>query len=949
MKKVLRIFLVFILLFLTVLVVTPILFKKQLLDKAKEIANTSVNAKIDFTDLKLSFFKDFPRLTTSLYGVSVSGMEVFEGDTLVAFDEFSATVNLISLIRKESIKVRSILLDNPRISAIILEDGSVNWDIAKKSEDGDSEVESDKAGSGTMDLKVALKKFEIRDASVAYLDKKSGMEASLDGFNFLLSGDLAQDFTSLELTSTTDQVNLIMGGIRYVRDAMLNIMINLDADLVNSVFTLMDNSFAINDLVLLLDGKVTMPEGGDIGVDINFNTKETSFKSLLSMVPAVYMHDFQDVQTDGELALSGSIRGNLTEEHTPSADIKLLVKDARFEYPDLPKSAERIHIDVDVHYDGIQSDNSIVDVNGFHIELGDNPVDFSMHMVTPISDPKVNGTLAAKIDFSTLADVVPMEDMSLTGTLDASIDLMGKMSSIENERYDEFKADGSLKLQQFEMQSPDISQKVLINSTVMNFSPQYVDLAEFDANIGSSDVRMDGKLENFLPYLFEDGMITGKLNLESDLLDLNEFMAEETGDDGGEHDVDPIEDAAEESPAEAGDTVATSIIEIPANIDFVFTSSLKKVLFNKLEIDNLLGLIIIRDQRVIMRNLSMHLLEGNVTMSGEYNTQDMKSPMVDLSLDVVKIDIPSAFNSMVTIQQLAPIAERTSGTMSTNLDFTSFLGEGMTPLMNSIVAKGKLGSEQITIEKTETFDLINGILKTDKFSDISMKDLAIDYSVRDGRVYIEPYQTKIGNTEFVMGGDQGLDQTMNYEMNMKIPRSDLSGSAQNLINQGTSLAESLGLDIDPGETIDVKFLVTGTFTDPKIKPVFGEGLENMSDEVQEQVQEIVEEKVEEVKEEIKEDVAAEAEKILAEAQERADALKVEAKNAGEELIRLAEDEGQKRIKDAGSNALQKMAAETYAKTLKSEAEKNAKLLEDEASKQADEIMRQAQEQAGSLN
>jgi len=944
MKKVLRIFLVFILFLLTALVVTPILFKKQLLDKAKEIANTSVNAKIDFTDLKLSFFKDFPRLTTSLYGVSVSGMEVFEGDTLVAFDEFSATVNLISLIRKESIKVRSILLDNPRISAIILEDGSANWDIAKESGDGESEVESDKAGSGTMDLKVALKKFEIRDASIAYLDKKSGMEASLDGFNFLLSGDLAQDFTSLELTSTTDQLNLIMGGIRYVRDAMLNIMINLDADLVNSVFTLMDNSFAINDLVLLLDGKVTMPEGGDIGVDINFNTKETSFKSLLSMVPAVYMRDFQDVQTDGELALSGSIRGNLTEEHTPSADIKLLVKDARFEYPDLPKSAERIHIDMDVHYDGIQNDNSIVDVNGFHIELGDNPVDFSMHMVTPISDPKVNATLAAKIDFSTLADVVPMEDMSLTGTLDANIDLMGKMSSIENERYDEFKADGSLKMQQFEIQSPDISQPVLINSTVMNFSPQYVDLEEFNANIGSSDVRMDGMLENFLSYLFEDGMIAGKLNLESNLLDLNDFMPDEAGEKEGEPAVEP----AVEPSATATDTVAMSVIEIPGNIDFVFTSSLKKVLFNKLEIDNLLGLIIIRDQRVIMRNLSMQLLKGKVAMSGEYNTQDMKSPMVDLSLDVDKIDIPSAFNSLVTIQQLAPVAERTAGTVSTNLDFTSFIGEGMMPLMNSIVAKGKLGSEQITIEKTETFDLINGILKTDKFSDITMKDLAIDYSVRDGRVYIEPYQTKIGNTELVMGGDQGLDQTMNYEMKMKIPRSDLGGTAQNTINEVTSLAAGYGINIDPGETIDVKFLVTGTFTDPKIKPVFGEGLDNMTEDVREQVQEIVEEKVEEVKEDIREDAAKEAEKILAEAQARADELKAEAKNAGEELIRLAEEEGQKRISDAGSNTLQKMAAETYARTLKSEAEKNARLLEDEASKQADEIMRQAQEQADML-
>ena len=941
MKKILRVLLVIILLILTVLVVTPVLFKKQLLNKAKEIANSSVNAKIDFTDLKLSFFRDFPRLTASVYGVSVSGIEVFEGDTLVAFDEFSATVDVISLVRKEAIKVRSILLDKPRISARVLDDGSANWDIAKESKDDESDVEADAAGTGTMDMNVALKKFEIRDASIAYLDRESDMEASFDGFDLILSGDMAQDLTSLELTSSTERLNLIMGGIRYVKDAMLDIGINLDADMVNSVYTLMDNTFIINELVLMLDGKVTMPQGGDIDVDINFKTKETSFKSLLSMVPAVYMRDFQDVQTAGELALSGSIRGKLTEEHTPSADIKLLVDNARFEYPDLPKSAEQIHIDVDIHYDGIQNDNSIVDVNAFHVELGGNPVDFSLHMITPISDPTINTILAAKIDFSTLAEVVPMDDVSLTGTLDANIDLMGKMSSLENERYDEFKADGSLKLQQFEMRSPDIPRPVFINGSVMNFSPRYVDLAEFDAIIGSSDVRMNGKLENFLSYLFEDGMIAGKLNLESNLLDLNEFMPEDSGEEEGEP-------AADEPSAVATDTVDASVIEIPGNIDFVFTSNIKKVLFNKLDIDNLFGQIIIRDQKVIMRQLSMELLKGKVIMSGEYNTQDMKSPLVDLSLNVDKIDIPSAFKSLVTIQKLAPIAERTSGSVSTNLDFTSFLGEGMTPLMNSIVAKGKLGSEKITIEKTETFDMINGILKTDKFSDIIMKDLAIAYSVRNGRVYIEPYHTRIGNTDLVMGGDQGLDQTMNYEMKMKIPRSDLGGTAQNAINQVSSLAEGYGMDIDPGETIDVKFLVTGTFTEPKIRPVFEEGLKNMTEEVKAQVQEIVEEKVEEVKEEIREEASKEAERILAEAQVKADALKLEAKNAGEELIRLAKEEGQQRIKDAGSNPIQKMAAETYARTLNSEAGKNAKKLEEEANKQADEIMRQAQEQADKL-
>jgi hypothetical protein len=932
MKKVLRIILIALLLILTVLVVTPVLFKKQLLEKAKEIANTSVNARIDFADLKLSFFKDFPRLTASVTGVSVTGLNAFEGDTLVAFRQFSATVNVMSLIKKEAIKVRSILLDRPVISGIILEDGTANWDIAKETgEPGLEEV--DTTGSGTMDLKVALKKLEIRDARISYNDMSSAMQASLDGFNFSMAGDLGTEHTSLDLASNTESVNLEMGGVRMVRDAVLEILVRLDADLVNSVFTLEDNSFAINQLVLLLEGVVSMPEDDDMTVDLSFATRETSFKSLLSMVPAVYMKDFEDVETSGNLSLAGTIKGKLTEEHTPSADISLKVDDARFAYPDLPRSAENIRIDVDVHYDGVQNDNSKLDVNTFHVELGENPVDLEMHVITPVSDPQVNANLTASIDFASIRDVVPMEDVNLNGKLDASLDLMGKMSSLENERYEEFRADGKLKLENFELVSPDIPQPVHINSTQMKFSPQYVELSEFDANIGSSDVRLKGRLENFIPFIFdEEGVVSGRLELNSDLIDLNEFMS------GSE----------EEVVEEGEDSVVLSVIEVPANVDFVFQSNLKKVTYDKLDIDNLYGLIIVRDQSVTLKNLNLDVLQGSVVISGEYNTKDIMSPLVDFALDVRKIDIPEAFNAFVTVQKLAPVAERTSGKVSTKLAFTSYLDSTMMPVMNSIVGRGNLASEIIQVDNSKTFDKIGQILKTDKYDVITMEDLDIKYSIRNGRVYIQPYHTKIFGSDLTMKGDQGIDKTMNYEMAMKIPRSELGGTAQSAINDLSALAANQGVNLDPGETIDVKFMVTGTFDDPKVRPSFEESTRKVKEVVREQVQEVVEQKVEEVKEEAKEEINREAEKIMADAREQAERVKYEAKLAGEELVKAAEAEGKSLVKQAGNNPLKKIAAETAAKGLKSEAEKKAKQLEDEAARKADNIIKEAQEKVDKL-
>jgi len=930
-KKILKILLITLLVILTILIVTPLLFKKQILNKAIQVANESVHARVDFVDLKLSFFKNFPRMTVTLEDLSVINLEPFDGDTLVAFHEFSAAVNVMSLISGDAIEVKSILLDQAHLSGKILEDGTANWDIAPESDEV-AEEEVDTTDSGSMGMKIALKKFEIRDMDIFYDDQSAGMKAGIENFNFILSGDLSEDFTSINIQSETEKINFYMDGIRYLKDAILKMAFNIDADLVNSVFTLNENSVVLNAFELQFDGKVAMPDEETIDVDMTFNSPATGFKSLLSMVPAVYMQDFEQVETDGALSFSGDIKGIMKGEQTPSANIQLLVENARFAYPDLPKSAENINIDIKVAYDGVQNDNTVLDVNQFHVELGGNPVDFNMHLITPMSDPQVNAKLKANIDFSSLADVVPMEGVNLKGILDANVELMGSMSMIENEQFEDFQADGSINLQQFELNSPDIPQPVNIKQTILNFSPQFVDLVTFDATIGASDLHLDGKLENFIPYVFEDGTIVGSLSLTSNLLDVNEFLTDEPAEE-----VEEIEDST-----------AMSVVEVPGNIDFTMVSKLNKVIYDQLEIDHIDGLIIVRDHKVMLSNLSMDLLQGSMKMSGEYNTQDMTTPMVDLNLDVSQIDIPSAFNAFNTVKQLVPVAENATGNISTQFTFISFLDEQMSPVMNSIVGGGRLMSNSIEINNSKTFEKVGDILKSDKFKVITVQDVDLDFEIREGRIYVEPFDTKIAGYKVTMQGDQGLDQTMNYQMKMAVPRSELGSGAGSALDGLSGLAGDQGVELDFGNELDVAFLVTGTFDDPKVRPQFEQGAGAIKDQVVDQVKERVEKEVEEVKEDVKEEVNRQAEKILADAEKQAEKVRQEAKTAGEKLVEEAEEAGDRLISEAGSNPIKKRLAEESAKKLKSGAEKKAKRLEEEANQRADQVMNNAQEKADGL-
>jgi hypothetical protein len=929
MKKFIKVFLIIILVLLAILIVTPFLFKGKIMEIAKEQINKNVNARVEFGDLGLSFIKNFPYASVSLKELSVAGIDKFEEDTLLKLNSLDIKVDIISVIKMENIKVKGIVIDRPEINARVLEDGSVNWDIMKEAEEEEEEVVDTAVSEFT--TTIALKKFEIRDANISYTDDSSNMAASLGNFDFLLKGDMSQDFTTLSILSSTELVNLLMDEIRYVKDASLNLDISVDADLKNSIYILKENEVALNDLSLGFDGSVRMPNEEDIEVDMKFKTNKMDFKSLLSLVPAIYMKDFQDVQTTGKLKLDGYVKGIYNEKGTPNVGLDLLVENAMFKYPDLPKSADNIQVDVNLFFDGIQNDNTRVDINKFHVELGDNPVDLRMSIKTPVSDLHVDGTLAASIDFASLADVIPVEDISLTGTVKSNLDMMGYLSYIENEEYEKFKADGYVVINGFEFDSPDLPGAVKIIESAFNFSPEYVKVTSFNAFIGQSDMQFTGMMENFIPYMFKDETVKGRFTFTSSLLNLNEFMTEE--------------EVAETETIE--DTVPLSVIEVPANIDFTLISKIDKIMYDKLEIDDTYGIISVKDSKVILENLSMNLLQGSMKLNGEYNTQDISAPVADFAFKASGIDIPSAFNSFDVIAKLAPVAKNATGKINLEMTYNSLLDEQMNPVLNTIAGKGSFSSQQIGISNSGIFSKIGKELKTNKFDNLALENVAIDFEIRNGRIYVDPFETKMKKTAFIIGGDQGIDKTMNYTININVPRTELGSGANQAINNLYASAASKGIKLSQSENMNLGVNVGGTFSDPKISMNLKDNVTQTAKEIKEAVKETVKKEIETKKEEVKAKVNEQAQKILEEAEKQAENIRAEAKKAANSVRWEANDKADKLVKEA-KNPIAKKAAEVTAKKMREEGEAKARKIENEADDKAEKVLQEAREKADKL-
>ena len=776
MKKALKIVGITLGVILVLLLVLPFAFQGKIEKIVKQEGNKMLNAQFDFGALDISLLRNFPSASVTLEDFYLKGAGAFADDTLIQAGELTAAVNLFSLFGNSGYDISKIIIEDTKVNAIVLENGQPNWDVMKASAGKDTIQEASSTESAP--IRIKLKKLSIKDLSVSYDDRQAGMYAAIRNLKATCSGDFGSERTLVDLEMETPSLTYRTGGVPFLNHATLKADMNVDADLVNNKFTLQDNSISLNAIKLNIDGWAAMQDSG-IDMDVKLNTNEVGFKELLSLIPAIYAKDFQDLKTDGKASLTAFAKGTLSQDKVPQFEAALQVEDAMFRYPSLPAGVEGIHIAATVKNPGGNIDATEVTVNPFSFTLAGNPFSLKVLVKTPVSDPELQATAKGTLDLGKIKEVYPLEDMTLNGTIQADMNLAGRLSYIEQAQYDKMQAEGSIRLNGMKLDMEDLPT-VDIRRSTFSFSPRYLQLNETTVNVGNNDLTLDSRFENYLGYALKGSTLKGNLNIHSNHINLNDFMSTDT--------------TAVQAQAPA-DTTATSTgaIRIPENIDFNMQANLKEVLFGKMKLENVNGTLLVKNGTVDMRNLSFGTMGGNITANGAYSAPKASQPRLSAGFDLKDIAFAKAYQELGLVQQLAPIFEGLKGNFSGNLQIDAPLDANMNPVMQQVQGSGKLSTKDLSLSGVKFIDQVADIVKKPSMKDIHVKDLDLGFEIKDGRVNTQPFDLKLGDYTMNLSGSTGLDQTIDYRGKITLP----SGG----------IGSKLG-------TVDMT--IGGTFTSPKV-------------------------------------------------------------------------------------------------------------------------------------
>ena len=797
-KKVLKITSITLLVLLAIIIAVPLFLQGKIEEIIKTKVNNSINATFDFEDADLSLLRSFPDANVELTNLSLVNKAPFEGDTLFASSEIALSMSIKELFKsaEEPIEIKTLNIDGAKLLIKADKDGNANYDIAKES--GGSTTATTEASGDNFTLN--LNSYAISNAEIVYWDMASGMRLDILEINHSGTGDLSLEQSELK-TLTDALLSFEMDSTQYLNRNKINLDALIGIDLTENKYTFLENKALVNQLPLVFEGFVKVNEDNQ-EVDITFETPSSDFKNFLAVIPEAYAANIETVQTTGNFEVNGQFKGVVDDVHIPTFKIAINSENASFKYPDLPKSVRNVYIDTEINNETGITEDTYVDINRLSFLIDEDKFNLNANIRELLGNTKVNAHMDGRINLANISQAYPIpEDFNLKGILNADITTAFDMASLEKKQYQNTRTTGKASLSGFEYASAELKNPVTINTAAVSFNPDKVSLDSFTGKTGSTDFEAKGTLTNLLGFMFNDENVEGNFTLNSNRFALNDFMMEETANNT------ELENREKETRST---TTGEERIKIPSFLDCTIDAAANTVVYDNLNLKNVKGTLIIKDETATVKNLTSDLFGGTLGLSGSVSTKQ-ETATFDMNLGMNNFNIGESFAGLELLKTLTPLATAIQGKLNSDIKISGNLKDDFTPNLATISGNllAELLSPKLDAEKAPLVSALDSKLNFLDTKEINLDGLKTALTFDNGTVKVKPFTLTYKDIAIDVNGSHSFDKQMDYAATLNVPAKYLGSEVNKLIAQLND--QSLG-----EVTVPVTANIGGSFTNPSV-------------------------------------------------------------------------------------------------------------------------------------
>ena len=340
---------------------------------------------------------------------------------------------------------------------------------------------------------------------------------------------------------------------------------------------------------------------------------------------------------------------------------------------------------------------------------------------------------------------------------------------------------GSIAFNQMRLNSRLFPLRMLVDATQVAFDTNKIKLSKARFHAGKSDFTLDGELNSLRRALLRGGKLDGSFTLTSDYIDCNELIqAMSRGMQYSDQRMNKTEIAALNSgdladltasvaaqdsiPVSKADT--SSLFIVPAFLDIALNMIAKHVNYKDLEMENVEGEVVVRNQSINLKKLEMNSNIGNGYLTMFYTAKDLRGGSAGFDIDMQGILVDRLINLYPSIDSLLPMLRSFQGVVDCQMMATCQLDSTMSIDLPSLNTACFLRGKNMVLLDGETFTEIAKTLKFKNKVRNEIDSISVDLAIRNNKIEIFPFLLEVDRYRAAVGGTHNLDMTFDYHISV---------------------------------------------------------------------------------------------------------------------------------------------------------------------------------------
>lgn len=394
-----------------------------------------------------------------------------------------------------------------------------------------------------------------------------------------------------------------------------------------------------------------------------------------------------------------------------------------------------------------------------------------------------NARIKGELNVGRIYQVFARKGLDVTGYAKADLALKGRQSYATTGQYDKLDNKGTIILRNIKTTSELFPKAFFIKEGQFRFQNEKMWFEKFNAGYGKSDFSLRGYLRNTINYFLEShGTLTGDFNLNSQLINVDEFMALKEGENTDRK--SSVEYAKEDNPKASG------VVVLPTNLNVSLTANANKVEYTGLKLNNLKGTVGITAGQLFLKNTTFDIIGCKVGIDATYDDESPLTANFSAHLTAKNFSVKRAYNEIPLFRQTVTAAGKAEGIISVDYTLKGDFNANMGPIYESLEGEGTIGIHDVKIVGLELFGGISNKTGQDGLDNPNMKDIKIKTRIERNLIHIDDFTFKVAGFRPTIKGTTSLDGELDLRMRLGLP---------------------------PWGLIGFPIVITGTHEDPKIK------------------------------------------------------------------------------------------------------------------------------------